>query len=289
MRARPGVGGRPGPFLLPARVVLVVGGLLAVGLGTFNLAHELHGGQVNGLSAGIAEAVGIVWLACLALAFRDSRAAILLAAAIAFVEFALVASSHFVSGPAALGTFVKLEGLPVATVDMALVPACALVVMSAAVAWSNPRGRTTRLETLPILIAALIGAILVILQATDDLHRADFGSANLEDGAFAAAVLATAWLAGGLWIARVRRTGAILIALSTFIVGYAFITLHILGSGTSVSEIASKSGVIWAAIAGATAVLAGASFLLAVGLFVWSFARPRRARLPASQPVRRGA
>jgi hypothetical protein len=289
MRARPAVRARSGPFLLPARVLLLAAGVLAVGLGVFNLLHELHAGEVDRLYTAVALVAFALWLVSLVLAFAGWRVFVFIAGALAFLEFGLIASSHFVSGPAALGTFVKHEGLPLATVDMALVPVCALVAMSAVVSWSHPRGRTTNGETWPILIAALIGAVLVILQATDDLHRTDFGTANLEDGAFAAAVLSAGWLVGALWIARVRRTGAILIALSTFVVWYSFITLHLVKGGTSVSQISSASGAFWAFAAAGAAILAGASFVLALGLLLWSLARRKRPSLAASQPVRGGA
>ena len=269
---------------------MTASGLLAVALGAFLLLHELHSGQINGIYTVIALVVGAIWLVCIILAFTGLRFGIFGAAAIAFVEFAVVASTHFVSAAGALGTFVKHEGLPVATVAMALVPACAVVVISAAVSWTNPRGRNARLETLPLLLAAFLGAALVILQATDGVHRADFGRANPEDGAFAAAVSASLWLLGGLWIARVRRTGAILIAVATFIVWYSFVTLHLVTGGTPMSEVASKSGAIWAVISLAAAVLAAASFLLALGLLALSIVRRKpSARSAGSQPVRRKA
>jgi hypothetical protein len=290
MRARPTIRRAEGPFLLPARVVLLISGLIAVALGSFTLVHDFHAGQVNLTYTVLALVVGLVWVACIGLAFIGSRFGVFGAGAIAFVQFGVLASTHFVSGPGALGTFVKHEGLPVATVAMALVPACALTVMCAGVSWTNPRARNPRLETVALLVASVIGAALVILQATDGVHRIDFGKANIEDGAFAAAIVASIWLAGGLWIARVRRTGALLIALATFIVGYSFVTLHLVRGGTTVSEIGSTSGAIWAWISAAATVLAAASFVLAVGLLVLSLVRPARAiRSGAGQPIRRGA
>lgn len=278
-----------GPFLLPARVILAIGGVLAVALAAFNLYHEFRAAQVDAVYTAIAIAVGVIWLVSVTLAYLGWRLGIFLAALIAFVEFGLLTSSHFVSSAGALGTFVKHEGLPIATVDMALIPACMLVVFGAAVAWTNPRGRRTRLEMLPLLLAALVGAILVILQATDDLHRADFGAANPEDGAFVAAVLASIWLAGGLWISRVRRTGALLIAISTFVVVYSFVTLHLVTGTTSIQQIERASGAVWAWIAVGAAVLAAASFLLSLGILVTSFVRRRATATAAKQPVRRGA
>ena len=276
MRARAVVRRAQGPFLLPARIVLLIAGLIAVALGTFIVLHEYHAGQVDRLYLIIALIAGLVWLACIGLGFQGYRIGVFGAAAIAFVQFGVLASNHFVSGPGALGTFVRHEGLPIATAAMALVPACATVIMSAAVCWTNPRARNPRLETVAVLLASIAGAAFVILQATDGVHRIDFGTANTEDGAFAAAIVASLWLAGGLWIARVRRTGALLIAVATFIVCYSFVTLHLFQGGTSLQEIASKSGVIWVWISGAATVLAAASFVVALTLLVLSVLRPRR-------------
>lgn len=284
------MGARSGPFLLPARVLLVLAGVPAIALGVFNLLHELHAGQVDRLYTVLALLAFAIWLASLIVAFLGSRFGVFVAGAFGFIEFGLIASSHFVTGPQALGQFVKTEGLPIATVDMTLIPLCILVVMSALVSWSHPRGRSASLQTLPILIVAVLGAILVILQGTDDLHRADFGSANPEDGAFAAAALASGWLVGALWLARVRRTGTIVIALATFAISYSFVTLHLVMGGTSITAIASKSGAPWAVAAAGAVILAGASFLLVLGLFLWSMLRARgAARGIAAQPVRRGA
>jgi hypothetical protein len=274
---------------LPARLVLLGSGVLALGLAAFNLFHEFHAGQVDGVYTIIASVVGVIWLASLALAFLGARAGVFIAAAIAFIEFGVIAANHFVSGPAALGLFVDKEGLPLATVDMALVPACALVLMAAAVCWSNPRGRNHDWSTVSLLVVAIAGAVLVILQATDDFHRHDFGKANVEDGAFAAALLASLWLVGGLWMGRVRRTGAFLIALATFGVAYSFLSLHLL-AGTSVTEIQSTSGTGWAVVAAAAAVLATASFLLALGLLIVSLLRRRPGAVATTvQAARRGA
>jgi hypothetical protein len=165
-----------------------------------------------------------------------------------------------------------------------------LTVISAAVAWTSPRGRNRRLETLPLLVVALAWAVLVILAATDNVHRDSFGTANTEDGAFAAAFMATLWLAGGLWIARVRRTGALMISVATFIVWYSFLTLHLVRGGVPLSEIASKSGLVWAVIAAAAAVLALASLLMALTLLTLAILPGRRATGASERrPVRRQA
>lgn len=282
--ARPG-----GPFLVPTRAVLLVSGLIAVGLGTFMLLHERHSGQVDVVYLVIGLIVGVIWLASLVLAFRGFRLGIFLAAAFAFIDFGVTATSHFESGAGALGTLVKSEGLPVATAAMSLLCACVLTVVSAAVLWGNPRGRDRRLDTLPLLLVAVAGAVLVILQATDGVHRDSFGSSNTEDGAFAAAVTASIWLLGGLWIARVRRVGALLIMLATFIVWYSFLTLHLLKGGTSLSEVAARSGVIWAIFSASAAILAVASFLMALVLLAVAVVRGRRAGSTRATPAPRRA
>lgn len=263
MRASPAGRRAQGPFVTPARLLLLVAGLLSIALGAFNLGHELHSGNVDVIYVVVAVLVAVVWLVSLFLAWRGRRLGIFLAGLIAFVEFGVIAAAHFVTGPWVIDTYVKHEGLPVAAVLIALLPASALTAMAAVVSWSHPRGRDHRLETVPLLVVSVVGAILVVLQAMDNVQRADFGAAKPEDGAFAAAVAVILWLAGALWIARVRRTGAILVALGTFIVWYSFVTLHVI-AGTFVSAIASQSGVIWAGIALGAAILALASFLAAL-------------------------
>jgi len=281
---------RSGPFLLPARTVLLVSGLLAVVLGVFTLLHEFHSSLVDRNFTIAALFIAAIWLACVVLAFLGFRIGVFGAGAIAFVEFGITASTPFVSGPRGLSTLVQHEGLPVAPAAMGLVTACILTMISAAAAWGYSRGRDRRLTTLPLLLAALAGAALVILQATDGVHRDNFGSANAEDGAFAAAIVACLWLLGGLWIARLRRVGALMIALATFIVWYSFIGLHLLKGTTTLSQVAATSGIIWALISAAATVLAAASFLVALALFAVAVVRRRRAKsappAPAARPAR---
>ena len=216
-----------GPLLIPARLLLVLSGLVVGTLGAYNLGHELHAAQVDLVYVIVAGVVLVVFLVSLGLAWRGAGWAAVVAGVIAFVEFGVIASAHFVSGPAALSAFIKKEGLPTAPVLMGLLPACALCFMAAIVSWSHPTGHRRRYDTLPVLILAMVGTIAVILATTDSLHRADFGAANPEDASFAAALTATAWLVGAFWIGRVRRTGAIVIILATFNIGYSFVTLHL--------------------------------------------------------------
>src|SRR5260370_14798218 len=112
------------------------------------------------------------------------------------------------------------------------------------------------------------------------------GKPAAEDGACAAAFTAALWLIGGLWIARVRRVGALLIALATFGICYSFVVLHVTG-GTPLSRIATKSGLIWAVIAGALAILAAASLVVALWLLAMSIVRRKPAAAPGgTQPAR---
>jgi hypothetical protein len=294
MQVRPGVRVRQGPFLLPARVLLLVFGLAALALSVFMLFHELHAKQVDTLYTAVALAVGVVWLACIILAFRGQPLGVFLTGAIAFVDLGVIAQAHFAATAGAIGSFVRIEGLPVATALIGLVIACVLTIMAAIVGWSHAMGYSRRRETLPLLIVAAIGALLAIFEATDNVHLAGnalpgFGTTTAEDGAFTAAITASVWLIGALWIARVRRTGAFLVALATFGICYSFWTLHIKGA-TTLSLIANKSGLVWAVIAAALAILAAASLLVTLGLLVVSIVRRRRSAAPVGrEPARREA
>jgi hypothetical protein len=278
-----------GPFLVPARLLLVLASLVAIPLGAFNIGHELHAGEVDVVYTIVASAVALIWLTSLLLVWRGVRLGAFIAGTIAFVEFGVIASTHFVSGPGALSAYARHEGLALATAVMALLPACALCFMAAIVSWSHPTGHRRRLETLPLLVVAIAGAILVILAATDSLRRSDFGSANPEDALFVAAVTAAGWLVGALWIARVRRTGAIVIAVATFDVSYSFISIHLARGGTPVSDIASKSGPVWAGIALGSAILAAASFLAALTILALALVRPGGAKPVVAPAVPRRA
>jgi hypothetical protein len=281
MRASPAVRRAQGPFVLPARTLLLVSGLLAVALASVNLFHELHSTNVDIVYVAVAGLVALIWLTSLILAWRGSRLGVFLAGLIAFIEFGVIASGHFVTAPWDIHVYSVHEGLHAATVLMALMPACALTAMAAVVSWSHGTGHHPRRQTLPLLVVSVVGAILVILHATDNLGRVDFGIANAEDGTFAAVVSVIVWLVGAFWIARVRRTGALLVALGTFIVWYSFLTLHVV-AGTSVSAIAAKSGPIWAVIALGMATLAAASFLAALAFLVEPVVRRRRSRPKAT-------
>ena len=294
MQARPALRVRQGPLLFPARYLLLVSGLIALALGTFNLFHELHAAQVDVVYTIVAAGVGVIWLAAIILGFQGQPIGVFLTGAIAFIQLGEIAQAHFAATAGAIGSYVRIEGLPVAAGLIALVIACVLTVIAAIVCWGHATGYNRRRETLPLLIVATIGTLLAVLEATDNVHLAGnalpgFGTTTAEDGAFAAAITAVVWLIGGLWIARVRRVGALLIALATLGICYSFVILHLRG-GTPLSLIATKSGLVWAVIAAALAILAAASLVVALGLLAMSMLRRKPADAPGgTQPARREA
>ena len=294
MQARPAGRVRQGPLLFPARYLLLVSGVLALALGIFNLNRELDAKQVDTVYAAVALAVGLVWVVAIILGFKGQPTGVFRAGAIAFIQLGEIAQAHFAATAGAIGSYVRIEGLPVAADLIGLVIACVLTVMAAVICWGHATGYNRRRETLPLLIVAAIGTLLAALEATDNVHLAGnalpgFGTTTAEDGAFAAAITAAVWLIGGLWIARVRRVGALLIALATFGICYSFVVLHVRG-GTPLSLIATKSGPIWAVVAAALAILAAASLVVALGLLAMSILRRKPAAAPGgTQPARREA
>jgi hypothetical protein len=294
MQARPAVRVRQGPLLFPARYLLLVSGLIALVLGSFNLYHERHAAQVDTVYTAAALIVFAIWLASIILGFKGQPIGVFLTGAIAFIQLGEIAQQHFAATAGAIGSFVRIEGLPVAADLIGLVIACVITVVAAIVCWGHATGYNRRRETFPLLIVAAIGTVLAVLEATDNVHLAGsalpgFGTTTAEDGAFAAAITAALWLIGGLWIARVRRVGALLIALASFGICYSFVVLHVRG-GTPLSLIATKSGLIWAIIAAAVAILAAASLVVALGLLAMSVIRRKPAPLPGgTQPARRQA
>src|SRR2546430_17561603 len=85
MRASP-VGRRAqGPFVIPARTLLLVAGVLSVALSAVNLVPELKSTNVDIYYVAVAGLIYLIWLASLVLAWRGSRAGILLSGLIAFV------------------------------------------------------------------------------------------------------------------------------------------------------------------------------------------------------------
>src|SRR6266702_1224789 len=133
-----------------------------------------------------------------------------------------------------------------------------------------------------LLFSGLLALALSVFNLFHELHAAEVDR-NYTIVALAIGVVLLAsiilafwgWLVGGLWIARVRRTGALLIALATFMICYSFVILHVRG-GTPLGVIATKSGLIWAVIAAAVAILAAASLVAALGLLVIPIVRRTR-------------
>src|SRR5256885_4225683 len=213
MQARPARRVRQGPLLIPGRILLLLSGLLALALSVFNLFHELHASEVDRNYTIVALAIGVVWMASIILAFRGQPVGVIVTGALAFSDLGAIATAHFTSTAGAIGSYVLKEGLPVAAALIGLVVACVLTMMAAIVCWSHATGASRRRETLPLLIAAAIGALLAVLEATDNVHLAGkalpgFGATPAEDGAFTAAIIAALWLGGGLWGERARPAGA---------------------------------------------------------------------------------
>src|SRR2546423_14122343 len=131
MRASP-VGRRAqGPFVIPARTLLLVAGWAAVALSAVNLVPELKSTNVDIYYVAVAGLIYLIWLASLVLAWRGSRAGILLAGLIAFVDFGVIAAGHFTTAPFDIHVFSLREGLLVAAVLMAVLPRPALSAMGA--------------------------------------------------------------------------------------------------------------------------------------------------------------
>lgn len=266
----------PGPFAISARSLLLSSGLFAITLGALNLYHEAHLREVDNRYIGIAVAIGAIWLGSLVLAFRGVKFGLVLSGTISFLEFGIISSSHFVTGPSGMSPYAKSEGLSVAPISMTLLSMCLLTFMTAIVCWSHPIGHRRPIRALPLLLSSLLGATLVILYATDSVRRDDFGTASTEDGTFAATVSATFWLFGGLWFGRVQKTGALLIGLGTFMATFSFIALHVVKGGHTLADIAAKSGPLWAAVAAAMAALAALSLVVALTILIRSLLGQRR-------------
>ena len=280
---------RRGPFLLPARVVLVSSGVLAIAMGLVHLFDEVQRAEVDVFYAVIAVIVSQVWLLSLFFAWRGNPLALALAGFLAFAEFGVQASTHFAIGVYAVEFLTPSRGIGFPVNLMLLEVACAISFITAIVCISNPRGTTRRLESFPFLLVALAGASTLILHAAEDIGRKGFGSISIEDGVAVAALTATAWIIGALWMAGAPRRGAMLVALATLNVVIPFITLHLAKGGVSLDQIAKQSGAGWAVLAAAMAILAAASLIGSVSWLAWKLAaqaRVRIARKPKPAPSR---
>src|SRR2546427_11913391 len=97
MQARPAGRIRQGPLLIPARVLLLFSGLLALALSVFNLFHELHAAEVDRNYTIVALAIGVVWLASIILAVPGQTVGGLVTGARAFTDPGAITATHFAS------------------------------------------------------------------------------------------------------------------------------------------------------------------------------------------------
>src|ERR1700737_3067334 len=170
MQAMPAVRVRQGPLLFPARYLLLVSGLIPLALGSFNLYHELHAAQVDTVYTIAALIVFVVWLGSIILGFRGQPIGVFLTGAIAFIQLGEIAQAHFAATAGAIGSYVRIEGLPVAADLIGLVMPCVLTLAAAVICWAHATGYNRRPETLPLLIVAAIGDLLAALEAADNVH-----------------------------------------------------------------------------------------------------------------------
>ncbi|HVH64676.1 MAG TPA: hypothetical protein VM674_01470, partial [Candidatus Acidoferrum sp.] len=136
---------RDGPFLISARGLLLITGIVSLSLAVVNLPFERRSTNVDTLYVSVAGVVALIWLVSLVLAWRGSRLGAFLSGLIAFVEFGVIAAAHFETAPWDIDVYANHEGLWLAGVLIALLPSCALTMMAAIVCWSHPTGRLRRL------------------------------------------------------------------------------------------------------------------------------------------------
>jgi len=263
------------PFLIPARVLVVIVGLVAISAAVLHLVDEVQRTESAGIFLLAVIGLGVIWLVSLGIAWRGSRIALFIAGLLAFAEFGLQATNHFITGGSQdISTLALHRGLAVGITLLALGPACLLTSIAAIEAVSNPRGRSVSRTGLVQLAISVPGVIFLILHAADDLGRGGFGSISPEDGSFLAMVIATIWALGALWTAGHPRRGSVLTAVATGFVLVPFYSLHLAG-GVSLATIAQKSGAVWAVVAGAMAGCAALAFALAAGFLITSLAGRR--------------
>jgi hypothetical protein len=275
---------RSGPFLLPARVVFVSSGLLAIAMGLVHLFDEVQRTEVDVLYAVIAVIVSQMWLFSLFFAWRGNRLALALAGFLAFAEFGVQASTHFAIGIYAVEFLAPTRGIGFTVNLLLLEVACAVCFVSAIICASNPRGTSRRLDSFPFLLVALAGSSAVLLHAANDVGLRSFGSVSIEDGLAFAALTATLWIIGALWMAGAPRLGALLVAVATANVVIPFVTLHLAKGGISLDQIAKRSGGAgWAVLAAAMAILAAASLIGSFTWIAWNLSARRQSgrRLPS--------
>jgi hypothetical protein len=278
---------KSGPFVLPARVVFVSSGLLAIAMGLVHLFDEVQRTEVDVLYAVIAVIVSQLWLFSLFFAWRGNRFALAFAGFLAFAEFGVQASTHFAIGIYAVEFLAPTRGVGFTVNLLLLEVACAVCFVSAIICASNPRGTSRRLESFPFLLLALAGASALLLHAANSVGLRSFGSISIEDGLAVAALTATVWIIGALWMAGAPRLGALMVVASTANVVIPFVTLHLAKGGLSLDDIARRSGGAgWAVLAAAMAVLAAASLIGSLIWLAWRVIPARRqsgSRLPSGR------
>jgi hypothetical protein len=267
---------RRGAFLLPARVVFVATGVLAIAMGLVHLFDEVQRAEVDVFYAVAAVIVSQLWLLSLFFAWRGNQLALAFAGLLAFAEFGLQASTHFAVGLYAVEFLTPSRGIGFPVNLMLLEVACAISFITAIISISNPRGTATRMDSFPFLLVALAGASALILHAADDIWRKGFGSLSVEDGIAVAVITATVWIIGALWMAGAPRLGSILVAAASANVVIPFVTLHLAKGSISLDQIARQSGAGWAVAAAAMAILAASSLIGAVVFFALTFVKPRQ-------------
>jgi hypothetical protein len=281
---------RSGPFLLPARVVFVSSGVLAIAMGLVHLFDEVQRTEVDVLYAVIAVIVSQLWLFSLFFAWRGNRFALAFAGFLAFAEFGVQASTHFAIGIYAVEFLAPTRGVGFTVNLLLLEVACAVCFVSAIICASNPRGTSQRLDSFPFLLVALAGASALLLHAANSVGLRSFGSISIEDGLAFAALTATVWIIGALWMAGAPRLGALMVVVATANVVIPFVTLHLAKGGLSLDEIAKRSGGAgWAVLAAAMAILAGASLIASLTWLGWRLlpaVRARFVRKPKPAPSR---
>ncbi len=275
--------------MLPTRVVFVSSGALAIAMGLVHLFDEVQRTEVDVLYAVIAVIVSQLWLFSLFFAWRGNRFALAFAGFLAFAEFGVQASTHFAIGIYAVEFLAPTRGVGFAVNLLLLEVACAVCFVSAIICASNPRGTSRRLQSFPFLLVALAGASAVVLHAANDVGLRSFGSISIEDGLAFAALTATVWIIGALWMAGAPRLGALMVVVATANVVIPFVTLHLAKGGLSLDEIAKRSGGAgWAVLAAAMAILAAASLIGSLTWLAWKLVPGVRAfvRKPKPAPSR---
>ena len=274
------------PFAIPARTIVVSSGAIAVALSVLHLVDETQRGEANGLFLVAAVVLGAIWLLSLFVIWRGSRAGLLVAGVIAFAEFAVQGLNHFVSGGSIdLGALARTRGLAAAITLLLLGPACLVMCVAALDCAANPRGRATGWRGVTAVALSVVGGVLLLLHAADDLHRSGFGSMSAEDGAFVAMIIAIVWILGGLWTAGHPKRGTLFVAGATLFVLIPFYNLHLAKGGVSLGSIASDTGPAWAVVAAAMAVCAVVALVFSLLVLGLELSAQRRSPVKVPAPA----